>query len=152
MPQESRAMTPGNTRDYDEVGIGDEIGPLERVISGESVLAFCKVWGSPMPNRFTDESTAKEVQLPGPIVPGIMSMALMAQLLTHWSPHGTLKRLDVLFRQPVLHGPVIISALVTDKREEGGEKLVECDIHMSNQDSGRLVGGTAVISLASPKS
>ena len=148
-------MTQGKPRYYEEVELGDEIGPLERDITNETVAALCQVWGNPMPNRFTDEEMAKEVGLPGPIVPGVMSMAMMAQLLTHWcsaplaSPNGVLKVLDVVFRQPVPHKPVVIAAVVTDKREEGGENLIECDVYMSNEESGRLVGGKAIISLPS---
>ena len=128
--------------------LGDEIGPLEVDITDDSVTAFCRLWGAPKSNRFTDESVAKEVGLAGPIVPGIMSMALMARLLTDWSSNGFLKRLDVVFRQPVPHGRVVIRAVITGKRQEDGEALIECDVHMSNEESGQLVGGMAVISLS----
>ena len=76
-----------------------------------------------------------------------MSMAMIAQVLTDWSPNGTLKHLDVVFRQPVPHKPVAIGGVVTDKREEGGEYLVECDVYMSNEESGHLTGGKAIISM-----
>ncbi len=132
---------------YGDVELGDEIGPLKKDITDEAVAAFCKVWGNPTPNRFTSDAEAKKARLPGPIVPGIMSMALMAQLFTHWSPNASLKHLDLVFRQPVTHKPVVIAAVVTDKREENGEYLVECDVYMSNEESGRLVGGKAIISL-----
>jgi acyl dehydratase len=148
-------MGQGAIQYYEDVELGDEIGPLQKDIRREAVADFCEVWDNPVPNRFTDEKAAKEVGLAGPIVPGAMSMALMAQLLTGWcsappgSPAGVLKHLDVVFRQPVPHRPVVIAALVTDKREEGGEYLVECDVYMSNEESGRLAGGKAIISLPS---
>ena len=145
-------MTQGKSRYYEEVEVGDTIGPVERQIANEAVTTFCKAWGSEVPNRFTDEKAAREAKLPGPIVPGLMSMAMMAQLLTGWSPMAALKHLDLVFRQPVPHKPVAISAVVTGKREEGGENLVECDIYLSNEESGRLIGGTALISLPSHSS
>ncbi len=140
-------MARGQIGYYEDVELGDEIGPLEEVISDESVIAFCEVTGAAMPNRFTDADIAKQVRLPGPIVPGIMSMAIMARLLTDWSPGVVLKHLDVVFRQPVPHKFVSISAVVTDKREESGEYLVECDVYLSNEESGRMIGGRAIISL-----
>ena len=161
-------------RYYEEVELGDEVGPMEVDITDDSVLAFCKVWGVESPNRFTDDKVAKDVRLPGPIVPGIMSMALMARLFADWSSRGTLKHLDVVFRQPVPHERVTITALVTDKREERSsessgddeqraaapadegtvdadnvEYLVDCDVYLSNHGGDRLVAGKAIMSLPS---
>ena len=142
-------MAHGQIEYYEDVELGHEIGPLEEDISDESVVAFCEVTGATMPNRFTDAEIAKRVRLSGPIVPGIMSMAIMARLLKDWSPKGVLKHFDVVFRQPVPHTSVSISALVTDKREEDGEYLVECDVYLSNEESGRMIGGRAIVSLPS---
>ncbi|HZA24064.1 MAG TPA: MaoC family dehydratase, partial [Dehalococcoidia bacterium] len=70
---------------FEDVELGDEIGSLEKVASDDDVTAFCELWGNPMPNRFTDQAIAEKARLPGPIVPGVMSMSLMAQLLTDWA-------------------------------------------------------------------
>ena len=142
-------MAQDNLRYYEDVELGDEIGPLEKDLSDEAVAAFCGIWGTGGPNRFTDVEEAKKSRLPGPIVPGIMTMAVMAQLLTGWSSSAALKQLDVVFRQTIPHKPATISAVVTDKREEDGEHLIECDVILSNEESGRLVGGKAVLSLPS---
>ena len=142
-------MVQGKARYYEDVEPGDDIGPLEKAITHEAVIEFCGVWGHPSPNRFIDVKMAQEAKLPGPIVPGVMSIAMIAQLLTDWSPNGSLRLLDVVFRQPVVQGEVVIAAVVTDKREEDGENLVECDVYMSNEESGRLIGGRAVLSLPS---
>ncbi|MCE2404315.1 MAG: MaoC family dehydratase [Dehalococcoidia bacterium] len=136
------------TRYYEEIEIGDEIGPVEKYITDEEVEAFCRLWGAPLPNRFTDEESAARVNLSWPIVPGIMSMAIMSQIFTAWEG-AALKHLDVIFRQPVPHDLVAITAIVTDKREENDEYLAECDVYLSTEENGRLVGGKAVIGLAS---
>ena len=89
---------------YDEIELGDEIGPVEKVATDDEVSSFCEVWGTPSPNRFTDaETAAKSGMKGGPIVPGIMTMAMMAQLLTDWGGPGSIKDLDLVFRQPVPH-------------------------------------------------
>ena len=83
-------------------------------------------------SRFTDAEIAAKSRLPGPIVPGVMSMALMTQLLTGWAGPEALKDLDLVFRQPVPHNrPLTLTATITDLREEAGEHLVECDILMT---------------------
>jgi acyl dehydratase len=141
-------MQKRESRYYEEIEIGDEIGPVEKYIADEDVEAFCRLWGAPVPNRFTDEDSAALVNLSWPIVPGIMSMAIMSQLFTTWEG-ATLKHLDVVFRQPVPHDVVAITAIVTDKREENDEYLAECDVYLSTEENGRLVGGKAIIGLAS---
>ena len=143
-------MAQDGARYYEDVELGGEIGPLEKLPTLESVEAFFRIWGTPLPNRFTDHKLARKMKQPGPIVPAIMSMAWLAQLLTDWAQGDprSLKRLDAVFRQPVPHNsPVSISAVVTDKRVENEENLVECDVFMANQKGERLIGGSALLSL-----
>ena len=133
---------------FEDVEMGDEIGPLEIEATDAGVLEFCQVWENRTPNRFTDQAIAEKARLPGPIVPGIMSMGLMARLLTDWAGAEALKDLDVVFRQPVPHHkPLKIAATVTDTREEDGENLVECDILMTGAEGERYVGGKAIVAL-----
>ena len=140
--------TQTNPRFFEDVEVGDEIGPLEIVATDEGVVSFCELWGSTMPSRFTDRAIAEQARLSGPIVPGIMSMALMSQLLTAWAGPAALRDLDLVFRQPVPHNqPLIITGTVTDTRQENGENLVECDILMTTGEGNRHVGGKAVVAL-----
>ncbi len=135
---------------FEDIELGDEIGPLQKVVDDAEVVNFCEQWGNPMPNRFTDPAIAERARLPGPILPGVMSMALMAQLLTQWAGPAALRDLDVIFRQPVPHNkPLNITATITDTRQEDGENLVECDILMTGAEGERYVGGTALLSLPS---
>ena len=134
----------------EDVELGDEIGPLETVATDEGVISFCQVWDNSMPNRFTDQAVAEKSQLPGPIVPGIMSMGIMARLLTDWAGPEALRDLDLVFRQPVPHNkPLTISATVTDTRMEEGENVIECDILLTGPQGERYVGGKAIVVLPS---
>ena len=134
---------------FEDIELGDEIGPVEKVATDEAVADFCDVWGAPTPNRFTDLESATKSGMSGTIVPGIMTMVMMAQLLTDWGGPGSIKDLDLVFRQPVPHNrPLILAATITDLREEDGENLVECDILMTGPDGERYVGGKAVVALA----
>ena len=133
---------------FNDVELGDQIGPLETEATDEGVISFCRVWDNPMPNRFTDSDAAKRVGLPGPIVPGIMAMAIITRLLTDWGGPECLKDLDVVFRQPVPHHqPLTVSATVTDTRQEDGENLVECDVMLTGSQGERYVGGKAIVAL-----
>ena len=133
---------------FEDVELGDDVGPLQIVATDDGVAEFCRLWGSDTPNRFTDAEMAKQAGLPGPIVPGIMAMALMTRLLTGWGGPDSLKDLDLVFRQPVPHNqPLSISATVTDTRQESGESLVECDVMMTGAQGERFVAGKAVVAL-----
>ncbi len=135
---------------FEDVELGDEIGPLQTEATDYGVLEFCRVWDNRGPSRFTDQAMAEESRLPGPIVPGIMSMGIMARLLTDWAGTEALKDLDIVFRQPVPHHkPLTIAATVTDTRQEDGENLVECDILMTGAEGERYVGGKAIVVLPS---
>ncbi len=135
---------------FEDVELGDEIGPLETEATDDGVLEFCHVWENRGPSRFTDQAMAEESRLPGPIVPGIMSMGIMARLLTDWAGTEALKDLDIVFRQPVPHHkPLTIAATVTDTRQEDGENLVEGDIFMTGAEGERYVGGKAIVALPS---
>ena len=135
---------------FEDVELGDEIGPLEKVASDQDVIDICNLWGPPTPNRFTDPEEAEKSKLSGPIVPGIMTMALMAHLFTGWADQDSLKDLDLIFRQSVPHNkPLIIVATVTDTRQEGAENLIDCAVVMTGQARERYVIGTATVSLPS---
>ena len=89
---------------YHDVDIGDEIGSIERVVTLDQVRAFLAIHGGVKePNFFTDDAHAKSVGLPGAIVPGAFNSAMLAQLLTSWSPTVYLKKFEVIFRHPVHH-------------------------------------------------
>ena len=135
---------------YEDVELGDQIGPTETVATDEAVASFCEVWKPPTPNRFTDLETAKQSGMEGTIVPGIMAMAMMAQLLTDWAGPEAIRDLDVVFRQPVPHNrPLTLEATITDLRQEDGQNLAECDILMLGAEGERHVGGKAVVALPS---
>ncbi|MEE2701290.1 MAG: MaoC family dehydratase [Chloroflexota bacterium] len=137
------------TRYYEDVELGDEIGPLEKIATDQSVSDFCDVWGNTGPSRFTDNESAQAEGLSGAIVPGIMSMSYMAQLLTQWTEGGSIKKLDVVFRQLVSHNsPLRLIGVVTDMNQVDGENQVECDLYLQNEQGDRMVGGQAILLLA----
>ena len=135
--------------DFEDVELGDDIGPVERTITDEQVQAFVEIWGAESgPSRFTSEEVAKGEGLPGMIVPGAMNVGVLSQLLTGWSSTVTLKMLDLMFRQMVRHNvPMQLKGIVTDKNVVDGEPQVECDIWMEGPDGTRLVMGKAIVVL-----
>ena len=133
---------------FEDVELGDQIGPVTTEATGEAVARFCAVWSPPTPNRFTDPQTARDSGMDGPIVPGIMALAMLSRLLTDWAGPHAVRDLDVVFRQPIPHNrPLTLEATITDLRQEAGLNLVECDILMLGAQGERHVGGKAIVSL-----
>ena len=134
---------------YEDVEIGDDIGPRERVVDVEQVRRFLGVrGGAPGPSRFTSDERAKSEGLAGAIVPGAMNITILSQLLTGWADTVRLRNLDVVFRGMVPHNkPLTLSGIITDKDVVDGESRLECDVFMQNEEGTRLVIGNAIVVL-----
>ena len=134
---------------FEDVEIGDDIGPIKRSVTDENVIEFVSVREKEItPSRFTSNEVANSEGMPEAIVPGPMNIALMSQILTDWSDTVCLLKIEVVFRQTVPHNTdLTFSGIVTDKDETGNSTKLECDVVMENSDAVKLVIGTGVIAL-----
>jgi acyl dehydratase len=136
-------------RNYDDVKIGDALGPEEMLLSKDQVRAYAKTTGMWVP-RFTDDDGARKEGLPGMITPGNMSLALLSKLVTDWigSSSAKLIRVGTTYRQPVLPDhTIVLQGFITHTNDQ--ERTVEMDIWIENEDAERLVIGTATVQFAS---
>ena len=70
---------------FEDVEIGDDIGPIKRSVTDENVIEFVSVREKEItPSRFTSNEVANSEGMPEAIVPGPMNIALMSQILTDW--------------------------------------------------------------------
>jgi hypothetical protein len=135
----------------EDIEPGDEIGPLKKHPDLEQVQRYLGAGrmggGGGMGGRFTDEAAAARDGLSGPILPGPMSQAFLAQLVTDWAgSQGWLKSLDVNFRRPTRHGePLKAIGLITDKQEEGDKTLVKMDVFIEDPRGDRPTQGVAEV-------
>ena len=135
----------------DDIDPGDEIGPLLKHPDAEAVQRFMVSGMRPEMgggvNRFTDSEAASREGLSGPILPGYMGQAYLAQLITDWmGPHGRLKSLDVTFRRPIRHGDDLrCIGLITDKRDEDGMTRVHLDVFIEDARGDRPTQGVAEV-------
>jgi acyl dehydratase len=134
---------------YHDVDIGDEIGSIERVVTLDQVRAFLAIHGGVKePNFFTDDAHAKSVGLPGAIVPGAFNSAMLAQLLTSWSPTVYLKKFEVIFRHPVHHNTELeLKGVITAKEVINDEPQVNCDVFIESEEGTVHVIGHATVVL-----
>jgi acyl dehydratase len=130
---------------FENVKIGDQLGPREFHLSKDQVRAYARATGMWVP-RFTNDEAARKEGLPGMITPGNMSLAIMSKLVTDWigGSGAQLARMGTTYRQPVMPDHTItLQGYVTDKNET--HHTAEMDIWLENEDGERLVIGTATV-------
>ncbi|MFL2763559.1 MAG: MaoC family dehydratase [Dehalococcoidia bacterium] len=132
---------------FDEIDLGDEIGPSDKIITTEQVFEFVKILESKIEaSRFTDSEFAKSEGLNGPIVPGALTTAVMAQFVSNWAKNLKIKTLDVIFRHMVPHNTTLkLIGIFTDKFTEDGLDQLQCDVFLQDENEVKLVIGKATI-------
>ena len=132
---------------FEEINIGDTLGPLELFVSKDQCRAYAKTIGfGEIAGRFTDDEAAKKEGLPGMILPGNMSLGLLSKLVTDWigSRNAWLSRMSTTYRVPVQPDHTItIHGFITNKNLE--DRTAEIDVWIENEEAERLVTGTATV-------
>ena len=134
-------------RSIQEVAFGEELPAFDPDTSMGNVRRFTVAvgWSGP---RFTDHEAARQLGLPGALVPGIMSQGFLAAMIHRWSPEAELRHLDTVFRAPlIVDAPCHINGVVTDIDEDADEAGI--DITVTNDAGETRVFGTARIRLPS---
>jgi hypothetical protein len=134
---------------YEDVDLGDEIGPIQRIVTHKNVLDFVSIREeNPKPSRFTSKEVAVKEGLNEAIVPGVMNIAMMSQLITSWAPNVQLKKIDVVFRQTVPHNTtLILKGIITDMADAPSDPEISCDITMETEEGVKMVIGNAILTL-----
>jgi acyl dehydratase len=130
---------------FEDVQIGEEIGPSEFHLSKDQVRAYARATGMWVP-RFTDDEGARKEGLPGMITPGNMSLALLSRLVTDWvgASGAVMTRIGTTYRQPVLPDHTIsLHGFVTHTNP--ADRTAEVDVWIESDEAERLVIGTATI-------
>jgi acyl dehydratase len=96
--------------------------------------------------RFSDHEGARKEGLPGAIVPGVMSQAILVAMIHRWAENAELEKIDTVFRAPVLvdhrHS---INGVVTNLEAES--RSVDIDLTVVNEAGETRVMGTARVKL-----
>jgi acyl dehydratase len=91
-----------------------------------------------------DETVATAAGSPSVFGHGMLTAALMARVVKDWLGPEAMRRYKVRFSKQVWPGDTLtFGAVVTGKREEGGESLVDLGLTATNQDGVEVLTGTA---------
>ncbi|MCP4036773.1 MAG: hypothetical protein GY944_06765 [bacterium] len=137
-------MSDGKRR-FEDVDFGDEIPesladvrlPTVHIFTGASGMVF---------SRFNDHEEARKQGMPGAVVPGIMSQGIFAAKIHQWAPGCEVKKLDTVFRAPLIADTQVrVRGVVTDLDED--TRTAELDLTMLNEADETPVLGTAIVAL-----
>jgi acyl dehydratase len=129
---------------YDDVEVGAEAPALTHELTRTDLVMYAGASGDFNPMHH-DEVAAQGAGLPSVFGHGMFSMGLLGKAITDYVGIGNLERYKVRFTRQTWPGEMLISSVkVTGKREEDGEKLVELEVTLSNQDGEVKVAGEAV--------
>jgi acyl dehydratase len=129
---------------YDAVGVGDEAPVLSHELTRTDLVMYAGASGDFNPMHH-DEVKAKEAGLPSVFGHGMLSMGILGKAITDYVGIGNLRNYKVRFTKQTWPGETLSSHVkVTGKRTDGGEKLVDLEVSLTNQDGEVKVAGDAV--------
>jgi acyl dehydratase len=128
---------------FDALNVGDEktedFPPLTRTM----FVKYAGASGDFNPMHH-DDTIASQVGNPSVFGHGMLTMGLAARVVKDWFGPEAIRRFQVRFSKQVWPGDVLIcTAVVTGKRDEGGEHLVDLDITVVNQNGDKAITGSA---------
>ncbi len=98
-----------------------------------------------------DKDFAQRTGLPERIVHGALKHALLGRMLHEWmGEQGRVRRLACQYRgMDMIDKDVTCKGVVTGKRKEGGQALVELEVWTEDPQGSKTTPGTATVSLPS---
>ena len=131
------------------VEVGDEVPPwVMESVSPERMRTMAAILRDPNPVHWDPRVVA--AMRPGigerTINQGPLGLGYMVNMLHEWTGVGSIRRLRMTFPLPVLDGDHIVAmGTVTAVREEGDERLADCDIWLQRGDDRPLAGNATVV-------
>ncbi|MEP1472141.1 MAG: MaoC family dehydratase [Halieaceae bacterium] len=136
------------TLDFDSVSVGDELPPLEKPpISRTTLALFAGASGDHNPIHI-DIDFARAAGMPDVFAHGMLGMAYLGQVVTHWVPQAQLRRYGVRFGSITqLGAQITCTGRVLEKFEDNGEQLLRLEVKASDENGDVKLAGQAVAAL-----
>ena len=133
---------------FEDVNEGDEAPVRSRVLTRTDLVMYAGASGDYNPMHH-DEVKAQAAGQPSVFGHGMFSMGFLGSALSDYVGVGNLTHFQVRFARQTWPDEVLTTEItVSGKREEGGEKLVDLNCRLFNQDGEDKVVGTASAKVA----
>jgi len=134
---------------FEDVNEGDEAPAVSHELTRTDLVMYAGASGDFNPIHH-DEVKAKEAGLPSVFGHGMFSMGLLGRAITDWVGIGNLRNFRVRFTKQTWPGEKLTSKIVvTAKRKDNGDNLVDLDVSLANEGGEVKVAGAAVAALPS---
>ncbi len=135
---------------WEDVQEGTEVTPLVKNATTQQLVRWAGASGDFYQIHY-DKDFALGNNLPGLIVHGALKSAWLGQLVGDWAGNeGRIKSYGCSYRgMDIPNDELTCKGVVTKKRVEGNEHIVECDIWLENSKGEKTTPGTAVVGLPS---
>src|SRR2546421_324442 len=134
---------------FEDVNEGDEAPAVSHELTRTDLVMYAGASGDFNPMHH-DEVKAKEAGLPSVFGHGMFSMGLLGRAITDWVGIGNLRNFRVRFTKQTWPGEKLTSKIVvTAKRKDNGDNLVDLDVSLANEGGEVKVAGAAVAALPS---
>jgi acyl dehydratase len=138
-------MSPQTLKVFEEIEIGDEIGPMAYAPSIEDIQRYAAVVRM-VDQRFLSKEVAQERGFQHPIVPGPLSSTFLVRMLMDYFPGWRLQTFTISYRTPIRHGDSLsFWGTVTQKEEQQRIATIHCDVIVENGNGDRAIVGTAML-------
>ncbi|MGH8978368.1 MAG: MaoC/PaaZ C-terminal domain-containing protein [Acidimicrobiia bacterium] len=132
-----------STVKYENLSVGDEQQAEFPALSRTMFVKYAGASGDFNPMHH-DDTIAAQVGNPSVFGHGMLTMGLAARVVKDWFGPEAIRRFQVRFSKQVWPGDVLTcTAVVTGKREEGDQKLVDLDVTVVNQNGDKAITGAA---------
>lgn len=135
---------------FEDVEVGQEVPVFERETTIMNWNRFAAV-NDEFISIHMDDEAGKMAGQAGAFGMGNLRWSYLLNALRDWiGDEGTIRELGVQFRAINNKGDVLTTkAVVTEKKQEGGENLVLLDVDVINQNDEKTTPGKAVVVLPS---
>lgn len=132
---------------YDDVSEGDSAPEFSHELGRTDLVMYAGASGDFNPMH-TDEVAAKAAGLPSVFGHGMFTMGLLAKSVTDYVGVGNLRLYKVRFTKQTWPGEVLTTRVrVAKKYEDGGERFVDLECEVVNQDGEAKVSGLATAAI-----
>jgi len=133
-----------------QVQVGDALPTIALPpVSRHTLALYCGASGDHNPIHVDIDFARNEAKVPDVFAHGMLSMAWLGRLVTHWVPQTALRDLNVRFAAMTQVGECITcQGEVTDKFEVAGERRVRLSISTRNEQGQVKLAGEAVVALS----
>ncbi len=135
---------------FEDVSEGLELAPVAMLQTQKRFVRWAQA-SNDLSDIHYDYKLMRERGMPDVAGQGALSAGYVVSMLSDWyTPDGFLKKIAVQYRHYSIPGDVLTTrGVVTGKRQENGDTLVDLDVWVENQQGRKVTVGQAVVSLPS---